>query len=60
MAKDHKKDFYSSISGGEIPHLSKMPAPKSRLVNSVSTNYNIISHAKTDSDKYERELAVRI
>ena len=46
-AKDHKKDFYKYESAVDFTPVNKLPPPKNRLVNSISTNYNIISHAKT-------------
>lgn len=57
-AKDNKKDFYAYNSLGEFIPPNKLPAPKSRLVNSISTNYNIISHSTTDANKYSKDLAV--
>lgn len=59
-AKDHKKDFYNyHQSAVDFPSIKKMSVPKNRLVNSISTNYNIISHATTSgNNKYDRDLAV--
>lgn len=51
-AKDYKKDFYAYNSAGEFIPPNKLPAPKNRLVNSVSTNYNIISHSTTSASRY--------
>ena len=58
VAKDHKKDFYSNSSATEFTPAHKQQAPKGRLLNSVSTNYNIISHAKSSADQYSKSIAV--
>jgi hypothetical protein len=57
-SKDYKTQLpQESLSSDHIPNSQKIFPAEPRLVNAVSTQYNILNNTKTISTVYDRNLS---